>query len=302
MTILGPNENIKSLTREDLLDYVKENYTPERMVLSAAGGVSHSELVAQAKSLFGGMKTGTGRAELAKASFTGSDLRARFDNHPTAHIVMAVEGVSWTHPRYFPLLVMQSIIGSWSRSMGASSHASSSLAQVLKAQPYKSFGYLANSFMAFNTSYTDTGLFGIYAETEAFTYLDDLVHHIQREWHRLALNVGEAEVFRAKNQLKTALLMSLDGLFSKHVDKLFRKYPHLRGYWPPSAHLWQTIHPSRNRRCHRGGHGKGRHGNGGRVYLGQGVVCRWVRPGRGFARSKQDARGYDAKLLLEEEA
>lgn len=79
------------------------------------------------------------------------------------------------------------------------------------AQPHKSLGYLANSFMAFNTSYTDTGLFGIYVETEASVYLDDMVHHIQREWHRLSLNIGEAEVFRAKNQLKTSLLMALDG-------------------------------------------------------------------------------------------
>lgn len=32
MTILGPNENIKSITRNDLLTYIKENYTAERMV------------------------------------------------------------------------------------------------------------------------------------------------------------------------------------------------------------------------------------------------------------------------------
>jgi processing peptidase subunit beta len=32
-TILGPKKNIDSLTRQDLLDYVQANYTPERMVL-----------------------------------------------------------------------------------------------------------------------------------------------------------------------------------------------------------------------------------------------------------------------------
>jgi processing peptidase subunit beta len=31
-TILGPKENIDSITRQDLLDYIQANYTPERMV------------------------------------------------------------------------------------------------------------------------------------------------------------------------------------------------------------------------------------------------------------------------------
>ncbi|KAJ3197460.1 55 kDa erythrocyte membrane protein [Entophlyctis luteolus] len=65
--------------------------------------------------------------------------------------------------------------------------------------------------MSFNTSYSDTGLFGIYAVSENRMHLDDLTHYIQQEWHRLCMSVTEAEVFRAKNQLKTSLLLSLDG-------------------------------------------------------------------------------------------
>jgi len=77
MTILGPNENIKTITRDDLMRYIEENYTAERMVLAAAGGVDHDALVELAKGYFGGLKRGTGRAELKKASFSGSDMRAR---------------------------------------------------------------------------------------------------------------------------------------------------------------------------------------------------------------------------------
>lgn len=65
--------------------------------------------------------------------------------------------------------------------------------------------------MSFNTSYNDTGLFGIYAVTNNVMHMDDLIHYMQREWHRLSMNITESEVFRAKNQLKTALLLSLDG-------------------------------------------------------------------------------------------
>ena len=48
-TILGPEENIKQLKRDDLVAYIKQNYTAPRMVLAAAGGVDHEQLVALAE-------------------------------------------------------------------------------------------------------------------------------------------------------------------------------------------------------------------------------------------------------------
>lgn len=41
--------------------------------------------------------------------------------------------------------------------------------------------------------------------------VDDLVHFSLREWTRLCTDVGDAEVERAKAQLKASLLLSLDG-------------------------------------------------------------------------------------------
>lgn len=47
--------------------------------------------------------------------------------------------------------------------------------------------------------------------TDKLTRIDDLVHFTLREWSRLSYNVGEAEVERAKAQLKASILLSLDG-------------------------------------------------------------------------------------------
>jgi processing peptidase subunit beta len=41
--------------------------------------------------------------------------------------------------------------------------------------------------------------------------IDDLVHFTLREWSRLSYSVSEAEVERAKAQLKASILLSLDG-------------------------------------------------------------------------------------------
>ena len=54
-------------------------------------------------------------------------------------------------------------------------------------------------------------LWGIYLVTDRVTRIDDLVHFTLREWSRLSYSVSEAEVERAKAQLKASILLSLDG-------------------------------------------------------------------------------------------
>lgn len=52
---------------------------------------------------------------------------------------------------------MQTMLGAWDKNVGAGNNMSSKLAQRVATNG------LANSYMAFNTNYHDTGLFGVYA-------------------------------------------------------------------------------------------------------------------------------------------
>ena len=56
-TILGPTENINSITADDISRYVKTHYTAPRMVVAAAGAVDHDELTKLAGDYFGGVPT-----------------------------------------------------------------------------------------------------------------------------------------------------------------------------------------------------------------------------------------------------
>jgi len=123
----------------------------------------------------------------------------------TANIAIAVEGVGWKSPDYYPMLVMQSIFGNWDRSLGASSLLSSRLSHII------STNNLANSYMSFSTSYSDTGLWGIYLVSENLVNLDDLAHFTLKEWQRMTIAPTQGEVERAKAQLKASLLLGLDG-------------------------------------------------------------------------------------------
>lgn len=155
-TILGPRENIRDITRTELVNYIKHNYTADRMVLVGAGGVPHDKLVELAEKYFTKLpsdasKTSAYMLSKKRTDFIGSDIRIRDDTMPTAHIAIAVEGVSWNDDDYFTALVTQAIVGNYDRALGNASHVGSKLCSFVHQNE------LANSFMSFSTSYSDTG-------------------------------------------------------------------------------------------------------------------------------------------------
>jgi mitochondrial-processing peptidase subunit beta len=153
-TILGPRENILSIKRDDLETYIKTNYTADRMVLVGSGGIPHQQLVELAEKYFAGVPAAPSNFNsVAKAvpDFVGSEVRMRDDTMATAHIAIAVEGVGWNDPDYFTALVTQAIVGNWDRAMGHSPYLGSKLSTFVHQHN------LANSFMSFSTSYSDTG-------------------------------------------------------------------------------------------------------------------------------------------------
>uniref|UniRef100_A0A8D0D5D1 Mitochondrial-processing peptidase subunit beta n=1 Tax=Sander lucioperca TaxID=283035 RepID=A0A8D0D5D1_SANLU len=158
-SVLGPSRNARTLTRQDLVDYINSHYKAPRMVLSAAGGVNHEELVGLAKSHFSGVSfeyEGDAVPVLSPCRFTGSEIRMRDDALPLAHIAVAVEGASAASPDIVPLMVANSIIGSYDLTYGGGKHLSSRLARLAVEEN------LCHSFQAFHSSYSDTGLLGIY--------------------------------------------------------------------------------------------------------------------------------------------
>jgi len=205
-TILGPSKNIKSISREDLTTYIRDHYKGPRMVLAGAGGVNHAELTALAEKHFANIGT-TYDAEIPidlNCRFTGSDVRVRDDSMPLAHVAVAVEGCGWTNPDNIPLMIANTLVGNWDRSMGGGANNSSRLAAYCAKEGF------AHSFQSFNTCYKDTGLWGIYFVTDAMNQ-ENMIYNIQYEWMRLCNSITDFEVDRAKNLLKTNMLLQLDG-------------------------------------------------------------------------------------------
>ncbi|XP_052197049.1 probable mitochondrial-processing peptidase subunit beta, mitochondrial [Diospyros lotus] len=207
-TILGPVQNIKTITKENLQQYISTHYTAPRMVIAASGAVKHEDIVEQVKKLFTKLSTDpiTTADLVAKepAIFTGSEVRIIDDDMPLAQFAVAFSGAPWTDPDSIALMVMQSMLGSWNKNAGGGKHMGSELAQRV------GINEIAESMMAFNTNYKDTGLFGVYAIAKP-DCLDDLAYAIMYETSKLCYRVSEADVTRARNQLKSSLLLHIDG-------------------------------------------------------------------------------------------
>ncbi|KAK6626623.1 hypothetical protein RUM44_009099 [Polyplax serrata] len=205
-TILGPTQNIKTISREDLRNYINNTYKPPRIVLAGAGGVVHDELVNLACSLFNKLSLHyTGEIPVVTpCRYTGSDVRVRDDTMPLAHVAVAIEGCGWCDSDNITLMIANTLIGAWDRSQGGGTNNSSQLVENV------AYTNSAHSFQSFNTCYKDTGLWGVYFVCEPKN-CDDMMFLIIEEWKRLCTSVTTNEVERAKNLLKTNMLLQLDG-------------------------------------------------------------------------------------------
>ncbi|KAK5934436.1 hypothetical protein CgunFtcFv8_014836 [Champsocephalus gunnari] len=226
-SVLGPSSNARTLTREDLVDYISSHYKAPRMVLSAAGGVNHEELVGLAKSHFSGVSfeyEDDAIPVLAPCRFSGSEIRMRDDALPLCHVAIAVEGANTSSPDIVTLMVANSIIGSFDLTYGGGKHLSSRLARLAVEED------LCHSFQAFHSSYSNTGLLGIYFVADKLK-IEDMMHWSQNAWMNLCTTVTESDVSRGKIALKASLVGQLNGTtpicddIGRHVLNYGRRVP-----------------------------------------------------------------------------
>ena len=90
-TILGPAEKVQRFSKTELSEFVSENYSPDRLILAAAGGVDHEEIVSLAKEHFGNLKSNQKKYPDDPTNFLGGEFR-REKKLEQAHMALAFDG------------------------------------------------------------------------------------------------------------------------------------------------------------------------------------------------------------------
>src|SRR4051812_42402424 len=191
--ILGTRDTVCSFKDTNLRAYLARNYRAPDMVVAATGAVEHGAVVAEVERRFGQFN-GPAAPMPQPASFGGgTKLEAR--DLEQVHIALALEGLPQRHADYFSLQVFTIILGGG---------MSSRLFQEVREKRG-----LCYTISAFHAPYADTGMFGIYAGTDAGD-VKELMKVAVDETAAAAATITEAEVNRAKAQIKVSLLMALE--------------------------------------------------------------------------------------------
>ena len=191
--ILGPPERVRAFARADLTAFVARHYTPERMILSAAGAVEHAQIVALAERLFADMAPGSGAAALS-ATFTGGERRVEKPLEQ-AHFALGLPAPAWRDDDHVAAQILGTALGGgMSSRLFQEARERRGLCYTIFAQPQ---------------AWADTGLLTIYAGTGGET-IADLAALTMHELARAREDLSEAEIARARAQSRAGLVMGLE--------------------------------------------------------------------------------------------
>jgi predicted Zn-dependent peptidase len=217
--ILGPAERIEGYGADDFRRFVAAHYAPDRMILAAAGAVDHDALCRQAEALFGHLAPRPA-SPLEPARFAPTERRVLKDLEQ-AHFALAFEAPAYRDADVFTAQIFAGLMGGG---------MSSRLFQRLREERGLCYTTFAQS-----GSHEDTGAITVYAGT-ADEDIAELAWLTVDEFRRATTDLTEAEVARARTQLKAGLLMGLEGA-SGRAERLAR----LLSIWGRVPTLDETV-------------------------------------------------------------
>lgn len=217
--LLCPKERIPFITRNAIQKYRSKLFNPESIV-AAFVGVPHEQAVEYAEKYLGDMKQLRPKIKPKVAHYTGGEISLPalppIGNMPElVHLHIGYEGLPFDDPDIYALATLQTLLGgggSFSAGGPGKGMYSRLYTQVLNQL------YYIESCVAFNHSYTDSGLFGISASCSpaAAPYITEVIgRQLAQTFTTGQGQLNDREVSRAKNQLRSSILMNLE---SKMVE------------------------------------------------------------------------------------
>jgi predicted Zn-dependent peptidase len=107
--LTGTEASMKRIRRRDILEYRKRHYTPDRIIVCAAGPVEHHRVVRWASRAFRG-PVGR-RAPHTTRPPRGLALKIVPKKIEQVHLILALPGLSKAHPDQYTLTLLNTVLG-----------------------------------------------------------------------------------------------------------------------------------------------------------------------------------------------
>jgi len=193
--ICGTSELVQSFTRDQICQYFKENYQPDRIIVCAAGNLDHQEVVDRIGKKFKQIPNSDGARDRQRPLqiSTTNILKRELEQ---VHFCLGTRGLQYNHSLRFASYILNTILGGG---------MSSRLFQEIRENRG-----LAYSVYSYLPTYMDTGLVVVYAGTGESSF-QEVLDLILKEFRRFKTEpLKNGELGTAKEQLKGNLLLSLE--------------------------------------------------------------------------------------------
>jgi predicted Zn-dependent peptidase len=221
--ILGTTDSINKITRDQIFEHYQARYTPEHLVVAAAGNLDHDTVVELVRRAFGDVLAPRAAAEPAPARLAGDQRGSQAGVGTTlisrsieqANLVLGCEALARTDDRRFALGVLNAAFGGG---------MSSRLFQEVREKRG-----LAYSVYSFAGQHADTGMWGIYVGCLP-SKADDVLAICAEEITRLVEGgLSDAELARGKGQVRGSIVLGLEDPSSRmsRLGKSELVYPRL---------------------------------------------------------------------------
>ena len=218
--ILGSVDSINSITRSQIAEHYAARYTPDNLVVAAAGNLEHERVVELTRQAFGTILNGDTESAAPRLSGPSGDpsgTGVRLVSRPIeqANLVLGCASLARGDERRFALGVLNAALGGG---------MSSRLFQEVREKRG-----LAYSVYSFSAQHADTGLWGVYAGCLP-AKADEVLAICREEIDKLiAGGLTDEELERGKGQLRGSIVLGLEDPSSRmsRLGKAEIVYPRL---------------------------------------------------------------------------
>jgi predicted Zn-dependent peptidase len=201
--VLGTVDSINGITRAQIAEHYEARYRPENLVVAAAGGLDHDEVVALTRSAFGPALADDAAPVPPRLSGdglfpgqAGTGVRLVSRGIEQANLVLGCPGLSRTDDRRFALGVLNAALGGG---------MSSRLFQEVREKRG-----LAYSVYSFSGQHAGSGMWGVYAGCLP-AKADDVLSICRDEIAKLVSGgLTDDELSRGKGQLRGSIVLGLE--------------------------------------------------------------------------------------------
>ena len=190
-SILGKVKNIKTFNQQHFQNYINSQYNYQNMAIVASGSVKTNEVVNWVDKYFNQLNSNI-IEKPKKPKYAGGVVK-KVKKLEQVHLVLGFEGLSQNDPKFYTQQILAMILGS-----GMSSRLFYEIRENLG---------LAYSVYAFNSCYSDAGIFGIYGGTSA-EKLDLFLQATKQELQKICQNITDAEMQKVQTQFLAGLAMA----------------------------------------------------------------------------------------------